>query len=88
MPVNRRKETSEFRERADRPVIKTGRPVSRVAAEIGIGEQVLGGWVRPARRRADAGNSGAVLDADERAELQRLRRETAELRLDRGFLER
>jgi hypothetical protein len=32
-----------------------------------------------------AGNTGAVLDADERAERERLRRENAELRLDREF---
>ena len=31
---------------------------------------------------------GAVLDADERAELERLRRENAELRLDRAFLKK
>jgi len=36
----------------------------------------------------DAGNTGAVLDADERAELERLRRENAELRLDREFLKK
>ena len=45
-----------------------------------------GRWVRLARAADDAGNTGAVLDADERAELERLRRENAELRLDREFL--
>ena len=39
-------------------------------------------------RGHDAGNTGAVLDADERAELDRLRRENAELRLDREFLKK
>ena len=34
------------------------------------------------------GDTGAVLDADERAELERLRRENAELRLDREFLKK
>ena len=34
----------------------------------------------------EAFSTGAVLDADERAELERLRRENAELRLDREFL--
>ena len=50
-----------------------GRPVAHVAAEIGVD---------------DAGNTGAVLDADERAELERLHRENAELRLDREFLKK
>jgi transposase-like protein len=51
-------------------------PVAHVAAEIGVGEQALGRWVRLAREAASAGDTGAMLDADERAELERLRRET------------
>ena len=78
----------EFREQAARLVIETGRPVAHVAAEIGVGEQVLGRWVRLQRQAAAAGDTGAVLDADDRAELERLRRENAELRLDREFLKK
>ena len=88
MSGKRRKYTPEFREQAARLVIETGRPVAHVAAEIGVGEQVLGRWVRLARESASAGDTGAVLDADERAELERLRRENAELRLDRAFLKK
>ena len=62
--------------------------MAHVAAEIGVGEQVLGRWVRLAREAADAGDTARVLDADERAELERLRRENAELRLDREFLKK
>ena len=40
------------------------------------------------REVATAGDTGAVLDADERAELERLRGENAELRLDREFLKK
>ena len=72
-------------EQAARLVIETGRPVAHVAAESGVGTSV-GRWVRLQRDAAAAGDTGAVLDADERAELQRLRRENAELRLDREFL--
>jgi len=88
MSGKRRKYTPEFREQAARPVIETARPMAHVAAEIGVGEQMLGRWVRLARAADDAGNTGAVLDADERAELERLRRENAELRLDREFLKK
>ena len=45
MSGKRRKYTPEFREQAARLVIETGRPVAHVAAEIGVGEQVLGRWV-------------------------------------------
>jgi len=85
MSGKRRKYTPEFREQAARLVIETGRPVAHVAAEIGVGEQLLGRWVRLQRQAAAAGDTG-LLDADERAELERLRRENAELRLDREFL--
>ena len=88
MSGKRRKYTPEFREQAAGLVIETGRPVAHVAAEIGFGEQLLGRWVRLARAADDAGSTGAVLDADERAELERLRRENAELRLDREFLKK
>jgi transposase len=88
MSGKRRKYTPEFREQAARLVIETGRPVAHVAAEIGVGEQLLGRWVRLQRQALSAGDTGAVLDADERAELERLRRENAELRLDREFLKK
>ena len=52
MSGKRRKYTPEFREQAARLVIETGRPVAHVAAEIGVGEQVLGRWVRLAKESA------------------------------------
>lgn len=88
MSGKRKKYTPEFREQAARLVIETGRPIAHVAAEIGVGEQLLGRWVRVAKAAAGAGDTGAVLDADERAELERLRKENAELRLDRQFLKK
>ncbi len=88
MPGKRRKFTPEFREQAARLVIETGRPVAHVAAEIGVGDQLLGRWVRQARDAADSGDTARVLDVDERAELERLRKENAELRLDREFLKK
>jgi transposase len=88
MSGKRRKYTPEFREQAARLVIETGRPVAHVAVEIGVGEQVLGRWVRLAKEATAAGDTGPVLDTDERAELERLRRENAELLLDREFLKK
>ena len=46
--------------------------MAHLAAEIGVGEQLLGRWVRLQRQVVSAGDTGAVLDADERAELERL----------------
>ncbi len=42
MSGKRKKYTPVFREQAARLVIETGRPIAHVAAEIGVGEQLLG----------------------------------------------
>ena len=49
-----------------------------------MGEQLLGRWVHAERARTDPGE--APLGLDERAELERLRREVQELRMDNEFL--
>lgn len=77
--------TPEYRREAARLVIDTGRTVAAVAREIGVGEQLLGRWVHAERARTD-GEADASLDLDERAELERLRREVQELRMDNEFL--
>ena len=67
-------------------MIDTGRPIAQVAREIGVGEPLLGRWVALERARID--DPPAALDVDERAELERLRVEIAELRMDREFLKK
>jgi transposase len=67
-------------------VIDTGRTIAEVAREIEVGEQLLGRWVARERARDEA--PPEALDADERAELERLRIEVAELRMDREFLKK
>ena len=67
-------------------MIDTGRTISEVAREIGVGEALLGRWVATERARME--DPPEALDADESAELTRLRREVAELRMDRAFLKK
>jgi transposase len=64
-------------------MIDTGRTIAEVAREIGVGEQLLGLWVAAERARMD--DPPPALVADERAELERLRREHPRLRMDREF---
>ncbi len=86
MGSNKRKSyTPEYRREAAHLVIDTGRTIAAVAAEIGVGAQLLGRWVQQERDRTGAPPE-APLGVSERAELDRLRRENAELRLDNEFL--
>ena len=52
MSDKRRKFTPEFRAEAAKLVTETGRPVAQVAAEIGVGAQLLGRWVKLAQLSA------------------------------------
>ena len=74
----RRKFNEEFKERAVRLVLESGRPVSRVAVDLGIGAESLRQWVRQAQ--ADGGDRPVLLKSDEREELAKLRHEVKDLR--------
>jgi transposase len=67
-------------------VRETGRPIAAVARELGINEGTLGNWFAADRRARERGNGG--LSENERVELVRLRRENAELAMERDVLKR
>lgn len=78
------KYTPEYRQEAARLVIESQRPIADVAKEIGVGEGLLGRWVKIERERQ--GSDDGRSDSDIRAENARLRRELAEAKMDNEFL--
>ena len=83
--MNRRNFDREFREGAVRIVRETGKPIAQVARELGVHEGTLGRWVNLDRQRREG--DGALTES-ERDELNRLRRENAELAMERDVLKR
>jgi transposase len=84
MPEKRRKFDQDFKDGAVDIVLTTGRPIAEVAREIGVHEGTLGNWVEKRRRSQTPG----AVTGDERAELNRLRRENVELRMQRDVLKK
>jgi transposase len=65
-------------ERGVRLALESGRPVTHVAKDLGIGAEVLRKRVR--RAEADGGLRPDLPTTEEREEIRKLRKENAELR--------
>jgi transposase len=88
MAGTRRKFDRDFREGAVRIVRESGRPIAQIARELGINEGTLGNWVAMDRLAREQAADPQRLSESERAELVRLRRDNAELAMERDVLKR
>jgi transposase len=85
MTESRRKFDQDFKEGAVRLVRETGRPIAQIAKDLGINSGMLANWVALDRQARDGHGR---LSEDEQVELARLRRENAELAMERDVLKR
>ena len=83
----RRKFSEEFKAETVRLIQTSGKSISKLALELGIGETALRRWVEQAEIESGRGPVGA-LTRSEREELVQLRRENQRLRMEREILKK
>ena len=79
--------TVEFKAEAVRLYHASGKSLTQVARDIGIGKTTLTAWVKQGEIDAGRGPKGA-LTTEEREELVRLRRENRQVKQERDFLKK
>jgi len=82
---NRREYSEEYKAEAVRLMRQSGKPVSRVARELGVNPSLLYRWESEQEQAQKAGTTRAGVKA-EREELARLRGENARLKQELDFL--
>lgn len=80
----KRKFSEEYKAEAVRLVVEQGLTAAQAARDLGLGQSTLDNWVRAKR----AEQQPEALTAEERAELKRLRKEVAVLKLERDILKK
>ena len=81
--ATRRHFTQEYKDQAVSLVLDSGRSIAEVAKTIGVHEMTLGKWGEESQ--GIRAGSDKDLSEPERAELERLRKENATLRMERDF---
>ena len=80
------KYTPEFRREAVELIRSSGRSIAEVARSLGVNDGTLGNWVKVDREARERAADPEALSESEREELRRLRRQVAELEMDREIL--
>ena len=83
MARSRARYSREFKAEAVRLVRSSSDTVAKIARDIGVTQQSLRTWVQAAQPQ-----SSPPLTDDERSELQRLRQENRQLRMERDILKK
>ena len=79
----------EFRRESVRLVLTTDKSMAEVSRDLGINYKTLGNWVRAEQAREareTRDQAPGALSESERAELKRVKKENAELRIEREIL--
>lgn len=86
--VQRRKFSKEFKLEAVNLVLVRGVTLAQASRDLDINENVLGRWVREFRQSEQQAFPGHGVQKPDDAELTRLRREVAQLKMERDILKK
>lgn len=88
MGNGRRKFDREFKQEAVRLVAEQGKSVAEVARDLGICETVLHRWKKQSEEDPDHAFPGKGRQKPQDEELRRLKKEVADLRIERDILKK
>ena len=83
---SRRRFTPEYRRDVASLVLDTGSSIASVARDLGLGESVVGRWVKIERERRQAVREGRPDPREMEAEITALRRRVRQLEKENEFL--
>lgn len=86
--MKRREFTPEFKREAVRMVVEQGMPVSRAAKQLGVGPTLLSTWLRQFKADPEEAFPGRGKMKPEQAEIERLKRELARVKIERDILKK
>lgn len=84
----RRRFSREYKQEAVQLVTQRGVTVAQASRELGLNPTVLGKWIREQRADPEHAFPGEGQQKPEQAELTRLRREVAKLKMERDILKK
>ena len=84
----RRLFSDEFRADVVKLCQSEGESLPDVCKRLGLKESTVRGWVNKAEEAAQRGNASNALTSSEKQELQRLRRENKQLKMERDILKK
>jgi transposase len=86
--VQLRKFSKEFKLEAVNLVLARGVSLAQASRDLGVSENVLGRWVREFKQSEQQAFPGHGIQKPDDAEVTRLRREVAQLKMERDILKK
>ena len=85
--MTRRTYTQEFKDEAADYVISTGLPIAQVSRDLGLGEQMLGRWVKARKSQSSPAPASKEM-LEKNAEIKSLKRQVGQLEEEMAILKK